>query len=102
MFCFFLVLTVLYDHVTNDGNKKTYNLGNATVEFESTELNHDDESAESSVPFEVIIVKEQLGKELIFECHAKKEENDEHELLIERVLVRKMDDDGDEEGEFFF
>lgn len=71
--------------------------GNATVEFQVSDLEHSEDD-EVAIPFEVIIENATLKKEMIFDCIAKRTDDDsEGELLLENVVVKAT---GSEDGTY--
>ncbi|GBG33601.1 Mitochondrial acidic protein MAM33 [Hondaea fermentalgiana] len=70
--------------------------GNATVEFAVSDLEHSEDD-EVAIPFEVIIEHTSQKKEMIFDCIAKRADEEEGELLLESVSVKPL---GSEEGAY--
>lgn len=86
------------DAAESEGSYVVMRNGNAVVEFEATEYEHNEEDT-AAVPFEVIITKPSAGKEIIFDCIAQFHEGEQKpELLLESIVVRKI---GDTESEPF-
>eukprot|EP00514_Thraustochytrium_sp_LLF1b_P010188 CAMPEP_0184540610 /NCGR_PEP_ID=MMETSP0199_2-20130426/802_1 /TAXON_ID=1112570 /ORGANISM="Thraustochytrium sp., Strain LLF1b" /LENGTH=289 /DNA_ID=CAMNT_0026934237 /DNA_START=64 /DNA_END=934 /DNA_ORIENTATION=+ len=74
--------------------------GNATVEFEATDFEHGEEG-ETGIEFEVIITNDTQKKDMIFECIAQKESEDEPAtLLLERIVMQKTGKEDQDEAAY--